>query len=163
VDIAHHFFCFATPAEFPLHDCSSYRLCSSTATCTRESVGFFWFLSPVPNPNRLLFSITVQVHTTGMDIKQHLNACAVLTLGKDMTFREYAQGASSKNAQRPTLVAKHVLSRGWRRCVVRMQRVSSWRAAKRRHPAGSERRPVNRVTGYDFVTTPAGQLRSVTG
>ena len=34
-----------------------------------------------------------QVHTTGMDIKQVLNAEAVLTLGKDMTFRDYAQGA----------------------------------------------------------------------
>ena len=33
-----------------------------------------------------------QVHTTGMDIKHVLNACAVLTLGKDMTFRDYAQG-----------------------------------------------------------------------
>ena len=39
------------------------------------------------------FSFYDQVHTTGMDIQQALNACAVLTLGKDMTFREYAQGA----------------------------------------------------------------------
>ena len=28
-----------------------------------------------------------QVHTTGMDIKQTLDAVAVITLGKDMTFR----------------------------------------------------------------------------
>ena len=28
-----------------------------------------------------------------MDIKHVLNAKAVLTLGKDMTFRDYAQGA----------------------------------------------------------------------
>lgn len=28
-----------------------------------------------------------------MDIKQAPNAVAVLTLGKDMTFRDYAQGA----------------------------------------------------------------------
>jgi hypothetical protein len=34
-----------------------------------------------------------QVHTTGMDIRQSLNAVAVVTLGKDMTFRDYAQGA----------------------------------------------------------------------
>lgn len=34
-----------------------------------------------------------QVHTTGMDIKHVLNAKAVLTLGKDMTFRDYSQGA----------------------------------------------------------------------
>uniref|UniRef100_M4BT13 ubiquitinyl hydrolase 1 n=1 Tax=Hyaloperonospora arabidopsidis (strain Emoy2) TaxID=559515 RepID=M4BT13_HYAAE len=34
-----------------------------------------------------------QVHTTGMDIKQCVNARAVVTLGKDMTFRDYAQGA----------------------------------------------------------------------
>ncbi|RHY98210.1 hypothetical protein DYB35_004616 [Aphanomyces astaci] len=39
------------------------------------------------------FSFYDQVHTTGMDIKQGINARAVLTLGKDMTFRDYAQGA----------------------------------------------------------------------
>jgi hypothetical protein len=39
------------------------------------------------------FTFYDQVHTTGMDIKQGTNARAVLTLGKDMTFRDYAQGA----------------------------------------------------------------------
>jgi hypothetical protein len=39
------------------------------------------------------FSFYDQVHTTGMDIKQGLDARAALTLGKDMTFRDYAQGA----------------------------------------------------------------------
>jgi hypothetical protein len=39
------------------------------------------------------FAFYDQVHTTGMDIKHMLNATAVLTLGKDMTFRDYAQGA----------------------------------------------------------------------
>eukprot|EP01006_Ploeotia_vitrea_P035367 TRINITY_DN65862_c6_g2_i1.p1 TRINITY_DN65862_c6_g2~~TRINITY_DN65862_c6_g2_i1.p1 ORF type:complete len:1048 (-),score=628.07 TRINITY_DN65862_c6_g2_i1:58-3024(-) len=39
------------------------------------------------------FTFYDQVHTTGMDIKQALNASAVLTLGKDMTFRDYSQGA----------------------------------------------------------------------
>ena len=34
-----------------------------------------------------------QIHTTGMDIKHALNARAALTLGKDMTFRDLAQGA----------------------------------------------------------------------
>jgi ankyrin repeat protein len=34
-----------------------------------------------------------QVHTTGTDIKHVPNAVAVLTIGKDMTFRDYAQGA----------------------------------------------------------------------
>ena len=38
------------------------------------------------------FTFFDQVHTTGMDIKQVLNAQAVCTLGKDMTFRDYAQG-----------------------------------------------------------------------
>ncbi|TMW68228.1 hypothetical protein Poli38472_007900 [Pythium oligandrum] len=45
-------------------------------------------LSPVKR-----FTFYDQVHTTGMDIKQCVNARAVLTLGKDMTFRDYAQGA----------------------------------------------------------------------
>ena len=40
----------------------------------------------------LVFSFYDQVHTTGMDIKQVLNARAVCTLGKDMTFRDHAQG-----------------------------------------------------------------------
>ena len=39
------------------------------------------------------FSFYDQVHTTGIDLKHPLNATAVLTLGKDMTFRDYAQGA----------------------------------------------------------------------
>ena len=34
-----------------------------------------------------------QVHTTGIDIAQTASARAVLTLGKDLTFRDYAQGA----------------------------------------------------------------------
>jgi hypothetical protein len=39
------------------------------------------------------FSFYDQVHTTGMDIKQALNAVAIITLGKDMSFRDFAQGA----------------------------------------------------------------------
>ena len=39
------------------------------------------------------FSFFDQVHTTGMDIPQPLGARAALTLGKDMTFRDFAQGA----------------------------------------------------------------------
>ena len=39
------------------------------------------------------FAFYDQVHTTGMDIRHVLDAKAVLTLGKDMTFRDYAQGA----------------------------------------------------------------------
>lgn len=31
--------------------------------------------------------------SAGMDIKQDLSAVAAVTLGKDMTFRDYAQGA----------------------------------------------------------------------
>eukprot|EP01059_Diplonema_ambulator_P011882 TRINITY_DN2195_c0_g1_i1.p1 TRINITY_DN2195_c0_g1~~TRINITY_DN2195_c0_g1_i1.p1 ORF type:complete len:3611 (+),score=1490.67 TRINITY_DN2195_c0_g1_i1:684-11516(+) len=34
-----------------------------------------------------------QVHTTGMDVAHTPNAQAVLTLGKDMTFRDFSQGA----------------------------------------------------------------------
>jgi hypothetical protein len=39
------------------------------------------------------FTFYDQVHTTGMDIKQAPNAQAVVTVGKDMTFRDYAQGS----------------------------------------------------------------------
>ena len=39
------------------------------------------------------FAFYDQIHTTGMDIKHAPNARAALTLGKDMVFRDYAQGA----------------------------------------------------------------------
>ena len=38
------------------------------------------------------FTFFDQIHTTGTDIPQPLDACAVVTLGKDMDFRDYAQG-----------------------------------------------------------------------
>jgi hypothetical protein len=39
------------------------------------------------------FAFYDQIHTTGMDIQHTLNARAALTLGKDMVFRDLAQGA----------------------------------------------------------------------
>jgi len=39
------------------------------------------------------FTFYDQIHTTGMDIKQASNARAAVTIGKDMTFRDYSQGA----------------------------------------------------------------------
>jgi len=39
------------------------------------------------------FTFYDHVHTTGMDIKQPLSCTACVTLSKDMTFRDYAQGA----------------------------------------------------------------------
>ena len=39
------------------------------------------------------FTFYDQTHTTGMDIKQPLACSAVVTLGKDMTWRDFAQGA----------------------------------------------------------------------
>jgi hypothetical protein len=44
-------------------------------------------------PPHRRFSFYDQIHTTGMDIHQAIDARAALTLGKDMTFRDYAQGA----------------------------------------------------------------------
>jgi len=38
------------------------------------------------------FTFYDQVHTTGMDVPQPTDACAVVTLGKDLTLRDYAQG-----------------------------------------------------------------------
>ena len=38
------------------------------------------------------FAFYDQIHTTGMDIKHVVNATAAITLGKDMTFRDYVQG-----------------------------------------------------------------------
>lgn len=39
------------------------------------------------------FTFYDQVHTTGIDVQQVLNATAAITLGKDMTFRDLKQGA----------------------------------------------------------------------
>merc|ERR1719171_1842267 len=39
------------------------------------------------------FTFYDHIHTTGMDIKQPLSCTACLTLGKDMTLRDYSQGA----------------------------------------------------------------------
>ncbi len=39
------------------------------------------------------FTFYDQVHTTGIDIKQAFMACAAVTLGKDMVFRDLSQGA----------------------------------------------------------------------
>ena len=44
-------------------------------------------------PARRRFAFYDQIHTTGMDIKHCIDARAAMTLGKDMTFRDYAQGA----------------------------------------------------------------------
>jgi thiol-disulfide isomerase/thioredoxin len=38
------------------------------------------------------FAFYDQVHTTGMDIKHALDACAIVTMGKTMTLRDFAQG-----------------------------------------------------------------------
>jgi hypothetical protein len=50
-------------------------------------------LSQAGLPVHRRFSFYDQIHTTGMDIHQCIDARAVITLGKDMTFRDYAQGA----------------------------------------------------------------------
>ena len=44
-------------------------------------------------PMEKRFCFYDQTHTTGTDIKHVSNAVACLTLGKDMCFRDYAQGA----------------------------------------------------------------------
>lgn len=44
-------------------------------------------------PKLKRFAFYDQVHTTGMDIDHTPNAMAVQTLGKDMVFRDFAQGA----------------------------------------------------------------------
>eukprot|EP00049_Salpingoeca_infusionum_P014496 m.271712 g.271712 ORF g.271712 m.271712 type:complete len:4223 (+) comp15683_c19_seq1:207-12875(+) len=58
-----------------------------------RSSGRFLPLSQCGVPPNKRFTFYDQIHTTGMDIKQAPNARAILTIGKDMTFRDYAQGA----------------------------------------------------------------------
>ena len=47
------------------------------------------------------FTFYDQVHTTGMDIAQSLSATAAQTIGKDMTFRDYAQVTRSNMHHTP--------------------------------------------------------------
>ena len=44
-------------------------------------------------PKTRQFAFYDDVHCVGMDISHLSNARAVLTLGKDMTFRDFVQGA----------------------------------------------------------------------
>ena len=44
-------------------------------------------------PRNRCFTFYDQIHTTGIDIEQPLGCTAILTLGKDSTFRDYAQAA----------------------------------------------------------------------
>jgi hypothetical protein len=60
--------------------------------CTFSHFTFF-SLSPLQPFTQSFIPHAIQIHTTGMDIKQALHAHACLTLGKDMVFRDYAQGA----------------------------------------------------------------------
>eukprot|EP00662_Eupelagonemidae_sp_cell21_P021540 gene21540-42210_t len=48
------------------------------------------------------FTFYDQVHTTGIDVPQPANARAALTLSKDMTFRDFAQGAYCSGSWKQT-------------------------------------------------------------
>lgn len=68
-------------------------LCSWTNSILVRATGRVVKLAQCGISVKRRFAFYDQVHTTGMDIQHVLNAKAVLTLGKDMTFRDYAQGA----------------------------------------------------------------------
>ena len=68
------------------------QVCSSS----RCAVCLLWvFPAPVLShfSSIIRFTFFDQIHTTGIDIKQSPTARAVITIGKDMVFRDYAQGA----------------------------------------------------------------------
>jgi hypothetical protein len=60
--------------------------------CVRYSHSSFFFLFDSQHASNR-FTFFDQIHTTGIDIKQSPTARAVITIGKDMVFRDYAQGA----------------------------------------------------------------------
>eukprot|EP00931_Biecheleriopsis_adriatica_P073552 TRINITY_DN47812_c0_g1_i1.p1 TRINITY_DN47812_c0_g1~~TRINITY_DN47812_c0_g1_i1.p1 ORF type:complete len:4288 (-),score=931.49 TRINITY_DN47812_c0_g1_i1:37-12879(-) len=57
---------------------------SSGRSCPLQQCGLPWDRR---------FTFYDQIHTTGMDVKQAPHVRAALTIGKDMVFRDYAQGA----------------------------------------------------------------------
>lgn len=58
---------------------------------TREGRRLDLAESSIPADRR--FTFYDQIHTTGMDIHQAANVMGVVTVNKDMTFRDYAQGS----------------------------------------------------------------------
>lgn len=65
----------------------------SYAEQVRFKSGFVIFYHLDSQPAFGRFTFFDQIHTTGIDIKQSPTARAVITIGKDMVFRDYAQGA----------------------------------------------------------------------
>ncbi len=65
------------------------------------------------------FAFYDQIHTTGMDIKHVVNAVAVITLGKDMVFRDYVQVRRWRGLQAPHIARPraHALDTS-RQCIV---------------------------------------------
>jgi hypothetical protein len=73
-------------------------LCPPVSAASPCSTGSFAklirrFLFHESQPSTRRFTFFDQIHTTGIDIKQSPTARAVVTIGKDMVFRDYAQGA----------------------------------------------------------------------
>eukprot|EP00656_Telonema_subtile_P053986 TRINITY_DN7933_c0_g3_i1.p1 TRINITY_DN7933_c0_g3~~TRINITY_DN7933_c0_g3_i1.p1 ORF type:complete len:609 (+),score=104.89 TRINITY_DN7933_c0_g3_i1:99-1925(+) len=60
-------------------------------------------------PKSRRFAFYDQVHTTGMDIEHIPNAVAIQTLGKDMTFRDFSQGAYPVSYTHLTLPTKRIV------------------------------------------------------
>lgn len=110
--------------------------------------------SGIPASRRFIFFD--QVHTTGTDLKQAASASAVITLGKDMTFRDYAQGAYRMRG----------IGNGQRLCVylipevrTRMQKMLNLTpSAASRDREGAELHQMNFSTGELLRDLPAWLL-----
>ena len=76
-----------------LHMPPHSRRAFSAVACRDRATGRAVRLSQCGIAEDARFTFYDQVHTTGMDIKQCFAARAVLTLGKDMVFRDLAQAA----------------------------------------------------------------------
>ncbi|CAE8591309.1 unnamed protein product, partial [Polarella glacialis] len=95
------------------------------------------------------FTFYDHVHTTGMDVKQPLLCTACMTLSKDMTFRDYAQGAYRMRGigrgQRIELLLTPEVSALMHKSLSRVEGVSSqaraasMAAGKMKHEAWSQR------------------------
>ena len=104
-------------------------------------------------PPHRRFSFYDQIHTTGMDIHQCIDARAALTLGKDMTFRDYAQGAfRMRGIGLGQTIELFIIPEVMRLVVDQQHRLMRWQAAAPTNPLAPPPQP---AYGNDLLSFSA--------
>jgi len=100
-------------------------------------------------PPQKRFSFYDQIHTTGMDIHQAINARAALTLGKDMTFRDYAQGAfRMRGIGKGQTIELFIIPEVFRLIIDQQNRVQANLAKQQQHQQAQAPAPAPSLNSY---------------